>query len=62
MRAEFQQQFNGTIIERSNKQATVFIEPEAAARLNDRLILAQAEETTAQYQVLSELTGRSPNK
>jgi dsDNA-specific endonuclease/ATPase MutS2 len=57
VRAEFQQQIKGTIIERSNKRATVFIEPEAAARLNDRLILAQAEETAAQYQVLSELTG-----
>ena len=47
----------GQIIERSNKRATVFIEPEAAIRLNDRLIMAKAEETAEEYQILAGLTG-----
>ena len=39
------------------KRATVFIEPEAAIRLNDRLIMAKAEETAEEYQILAGLTG-----
>ena len=42
VRSEFQHQIKGQIIERSNKRATVFIEPEAAIRLNDRLIMAKS--------------------
>ena len=53
MRSEFQHQIKGQIIERSNKRATVFIEPEAAIRLNDRLIMAKAEETAEEYQIFS---------
>ena len=57
VRSEFQHQIKGQIIERSNKRATVFIEPEAAIRLNDRLIMAKAEETAEEYQILAGLTG-----
>lgn len=57
VRVEWQHQFKGSIIERSNKGGTVFIEPETVARLNDRLILAEAEKTAIEYQILAELTG-----
>lgn len=57
VRAEWQHQFKGSIIERSNKGSTVFIEPDAVARLNDRLILAEGEKTAIEYQILAELTG-----
>jgi DNA mismatch repair protein MutS2 len=57
VRSEFQHQIKGQIIERSNKRSTVFIEPEAAVRLNDRLMMAKAEETAEEYQILASLTG-----
>ncbi|OTN76587.1 hypothetical protein A5886_001664 [Enterococcus sp. 8G7_MSG3316] len=57
VKAEWQHQFKGSIIERSNKGGTVFIEPDSVARLNDRLIIAEAEKTAIEYQILAELTG-----
>ncbi len=57
VKAEFQNKINGTIIEKSNKGTTVFVEPSNVARLNEKLILAQAEEVAEVYQLLAYLTG-----
>lgn len=57
VKAEFQNKIAGTIIERSNKGTTVFVEPSNIARLNEKLILAQAEEVAEVYQLLAYLTG-----
>lgn len=57
VKAEFQNKINGTIIEESNKGTTVFVEPSNVARLNEKLILAQAEEVAEVYQLLAYLTG-----
>ncbi|MEG3033645.1 MAG: endonuclease MutS2, partial [Enterococcus sp.] len=57
VKAEFQNKINGAIIEKSNKGTTVFVEPSNVARLNEKLILAQAEEVAEVYQLLAYLTG-----
>ena len=57
VKTEFQSKFNGTIVERSSRGNTVFIEPTSVAKNNDELILARAEETGEIYQILAGLTG-----
>lgn len=57
VRTEFQSRIKGNIIDRSSKGTTVFIEPIGVAKLNDKLILAKAEETAEVYQILAGLTG-----
>lgn len=57
VRTEFQSRIKGNIIDRSSKGTTVFIEPLGVAKLNDKLILAKAEETAEVYQILAGLTG-----
>lgn len=57
IQSTFQSKIAGTIIERSNRGTTVFIEPESVRKLNDQLIIAKSEETAAIYQILATLTG-----
>lgn len=62
VKTEFQSKINGTIIERSSRGTTVFIEPTAVSKNNDTLILARAEETGEIYQILASLTGLLADK
>lgn len=62
VKTEFQSKFNGTIVERSSRGTTVFIEPTSVAKNNDELILARGEETGEIYQILAGLTGLIADK
>ncbi|MDT2757773.1 endonuclease MutS2 [Enterococcus asini] len=62
VKTEFQSKINGTIIERSSRGTTVFIEPTAVSKNNDALILARGEETGEIYQILAGLTGLIADK
>lgn len=62
VKTEFQSKFNGTIVERSSRGTTVFIEPASVAKNNDELILARGEETGEIYQILAGLTGLIADK
>ncbi|WP_368251728.1 endonuclease MutS2, partial [Enterococcus sp. 2201sp1_2201st1_B8_2201SCRN_220225] len=62
VKAEFQSKINGTIIERSSRGTTVFIEPTGVSKNNDALILARGEETGEIYQILAGLTGLIADK
>ncbi|MGG5330725.1 endonuclease MutS2 [Enterococcus sp. AZ163] len=55
--ASYKNRVSGTIVEQSSKGQTVFIEPTAIAKLNERHALLKAEEVAEEYQVLAELTG-----
>ncbi|MER2174569.1 MAG: endonuclease MutS2 [Carnobacterium sp.] len=57
IKASYKNKVVGNMIEQSNKGATVFVEPAAVAKLNERLILLNAEEVAEEYQILAELTG-----
>lgn len=62
VKTEFQSKINGTIIERSSRGTTVFIEPTGVSKNNDALILARGEETGEIYQILAGLTGLIADK
>lgn len=62
VKTEFQSRIKGNLIDRSSKGTTVFIEPLGVAKLNDRLIMAKAEETAEVYQILAGLTGMIAEK
>lgn len=57
IKTSFKHRLNSNVIDQSNHGATVFIEPEAVATMNEQLIMTQAEETAEVYQILAELTG-----
>lgn len=57
VKSEFQSKINGTIVERSAKGNTVFMEPASVAKANEKLVLAKAEEVAEVYQILASLTG-----
>lgn len=57
IKASYKNQIAGTIVEASSKGTTVFIEPVAVAKLNDKLYQLKMEEATEVYQILSTLTG-----
>lgn len=57
VKIEFQNRIKGNIVERSNRGTTVFIEPAAVSRLNEKLVLAKAGEVAEVYQILAYLTG-----
>lgn len=57
IKASYKNKVIGNVIEQSNKGTTVFVEPIAAAKSNEQLILLKAEETAEEYQILAELTG-----
>lgn len=57
VKTEFQSKINGTIVERSAKGTTVFMEPAGVAKANEKLVLAKAEEVAEVYQILAGLTG-----
>ncbi len=56
IKAAYKNQIAGSVVEVSSKKATVFIEPEAIAKLSQELSIAKTEETMEEYQILSELT------
>lgn len=62
VKIEFQSKIKGSIIEKSNRGTTVFIEPDSVAKLNEQLILAKAEKTAEVYQILAALTGMIAEK
>ncbi|MTD38029.1 endonuclease MutS2 [Erwinia sp. CPCC 100877] len=57
IKASYKKQIAGTVIDQSAKGTTVFIEPAAAAKLNDKLTQLKVAESTEIYQLLSTLTG-----
>lgn len=57
IKASYKHKVAGTIVDTSNRGTTVFIEPEAIAKLNAELIVKRTEEAVEVYQVLATLTG-----
>ncbi|MFD1466128.1 endonuclease MutS2 [Lapidilactobacillus mulanensis] len=57
IKANYKNKLVGQVIDQSNHGGTVFMEPGAVAKLNEQLILTQAEATAEEYQILAELTG-----
>jgi DNA mismatch repair protein MutS2 len=57
IKASYKKQITGTVIEQSAKGTTVFVEPAAAAKWNDKLAELKLAESTEIYQLLSTLTG-----
>ena len=57
IKASYKHKVAGTIVDISNRGTTVFIEPEAIAKLNAELVVKRTEEAVEVYQVLATLTG-----
>ena len=57
IKASYKHKVAGTIVDTSNRGTTVFIEPEAIAKLNAELVVKRTEEAVEVYQVLATLTG-----
>ncbi|WP_114164979.1 endonuclease MutS2 [Exiguobacterium sp. TNDT2] len=57
IKASYKHKVAGTIVDTSSRGTTVFIEPEAVAKLNAELVVKRAEEAVEIYQVLATLTG-----
>jgi len=57
IKASYKHKIAGTIVDTSSRGTTVFIEPEAVAKLNAELVVKRTEEAVEIYQVLATLTG-----
>lgn len=57
IKASYKNQVSGSVIEVSAKGATVFIEPQTIAKLNEQLTVLKTEEAIEEYQILATLTG-----
>lgn len=57
IKASYKHKVAGAIIDTSSRGTTVFIEPEAVAKLNAELVVKRTEEAVEIYQVLATLTG-----
>lgn len=57
IKASYKHKVAGAIVDTSNRGTTVFIEPEAVAKLNAELVVKRTEEAVEIYQVLATLTG-----
>ncbi|WP_207694870.1 DNA mismatch repair protein MutS2 [Enterococcus sp. DIV0212c] len=57
IKATYKNQISGTVVDASSKGTTVFIEPAAITKLNDKLYQLKMEEVAEVYQILSTLTG-----
>lgn len=57
IKASYKHKVAGTIVDTSSRGTTVFIEPEAVAKLNAELVVKRTEEAVEIYQVLATLTG-----
>ena len=57
IKSSYKNKVAGSVIEQSNKGATVFVEPTVIAKLNEQLIMLKAEEVAEEYQILAQLTG-----
>lgn len=62
IKASYKNKVAGNVIEQSNKGTTVFVEPNAVAKLNEQLMMLKVEEVAEEYQVLAELTGLLADK
>ncbi|KRM71450.1 endonuclease MutS2 [Lacticaseibacillus brantae] len=58
IQATYKNKIEGNIVESSNKGTTVYVEPNAVAKLNAKYAMVNAEAVAEEYQVLAELTGR----
>lgn len=57
IKASYKNKVAGRIVAQSNNGQTVFIEPAAVEKLNERLMMLRTEETAEEYQILAELNG-----
>ena len=57
IKASYKHKVAGTIVDTSSRGTTVFIEPEAIAKLNAELVVKRTEEAVELYQILATLTG-----
>lgn len=57
IKASYKHKVAGAIVDTSSRGTTVFIEPEAVAKLNAELVVKRTEEAVEIYQVLATLTG-----
>lgn len=57
IKATYKNQISGTIVDASSKGTTVFIEPAAVSKLNDKLYGLKLAESAEVYQIQSALTG-----
>ncbi|UUX35117.1 endonuclease MutS2 [Fundicoccus culcitae] len=57
IKAAYKNQVDGTIVETSSRESTVFIEPTAVNKYNQELAGLRAEESMLEYQILATLTG-----
>lgn len=57
IKASYKNKIAGTIIETSQKGATVFVEPPGIRKLNESLIMHKGAESSEIYQILASLTG-----
>jgi len=57
VKASYKNQIQGSVVESSNRGTTVYIEPAAVARLNQKLADLALQESSEVYQILAELTG-----
>ena len=57
IKVTYKKRVSGNIIEQSNKGQTVYIEPSSITKLNEKLIMLEAEAIAEEYQILAELTG-----
>jgi len=58
IQAIYKNKIEGNVVESSNKGTTVYVEPNAVAKLNAKYAMVSAEAVAEEYQVLAELTGR----
>lgn len=57
IKASYKNQISGTIVETSTKGATVYIEPAAISKINDKIYQLKMEEMTEVYQIIATLNG-----
>lgn len=57
VKSSYKNQIPGTIVEESAKGTTVFIEPQAIAKLNEKLFDLKIQESSEVYQIQASLTG-----